>query len=46
MTYKGFRIDKKNSVYDLDNKLLFEKVETTDKAKELIDAFLEEKHKK
>lgn len=43
MTYKGFRIDKKRNVYDLGDKLMAENVESVDKAKELVDEYIERK---
>lgn len=43
MTYKGFRIDKKRNVYDLSDKLMAENVESVEKAKELVDEYIERK---
>ncbi len=43
MTYKGFRIDKKCNVYDLNDKIMAENVESIDKAKELVDDYIEKK---
>lgn len=46
MTYKGFRIDRKCNVFDLNDKLVAEKVGNVVMAKEFIDQELEKMHKK
>lgn len=51
MSYKGFRIDRKFNVYDLNGELLFENTNSQqfsslDDAKERIDEYLESKHKR
>ena len=46
MRYKGFRIDRKLNVYDLNDKLLIEEVADIEEAKEYIDKHLEYIHKK
>ena len=46
MTYKGFRIDRKCNVFDLNDKLVAEKVGNVMIAKEFIDQELEKMHKK
>jgi len=45
MTYKGYRIDRKCNVFDLNNELIIEKAGNVVIAKEMIDNHLEEQHK-
>lgn len=45
MTYKGYRIDRKCNVFDLNNELIIEKAGNVVIAKEMIDKHLEEQHK-
>lgn len=44
MNYKGFRVDRKFNVYDLNGNLLFEKIGNFEIAKEKIDKYLETQH--
>lgn len=46
MTYKGYRIDRKFNIFDLNNKLIIEKAGNFELAKEKIDKILEEEHKR
>ena len=46
MTYKGYRIDRKCNVYDLNDKLIAEKAGNVELAKEVVDKHLEEMHKR
>ncbi len=45
MNYKGFRVDRKFNVYDLNGNILFEGVGNFEIAKEKIDKYLEEQHR-
>lgn len=46
MTYKGYRIDRKCNIFDLDGNLIMEKAGNVEIAKEEIDKRLEKEHKK
>lgn len=46
MTYKGYRIDRKFNVFDLNNKLIIEQAGSVETAKERIDEILEKQHRK
>lgn len=46
MTYKGFRIDRKCNVFDLNDNLIKEKAGNVMMAQEFIDQELEKMHKK
>ena len=45
MTYKGYRIDRKKNVFDLNERLVIEKAESIEAAKAAIDKILESEHK-
>ena len=45
MTYKGYRIDRKCNVFDLNDNLIKEKAGNVMLAQEFVDQHLEEQHK-
>ena len=46
MRYKGYRIDRKLNIYDVNDKLVIEEVADLESAKEYIDSHLEAIHKR